>query len=255
MKTHTTQKILFFIMLCLSISVFAKDSFSGFYGGFELGHQNTETLWKAEGIPPPNNGGPSYDTSSPSNFKSNDAIYGGFIGHNLTKDKFIYGLELKANLGDSKKNLAGIPGCIINCGGYTSGAEIDKSSIKFDYGINLNGKFGIIQGDSLAAYAIGGISYQKIESSATCQQSGPDPICHPSDPVSDSTQLTPNRLFGGSIGAGVEKLFGPYGLKLEYIYTGFKKTSTLANFPGDVHYNYNIKPERQALTLGISYHF
>ena len=37
--------------------------------------------------------------------------------------------------------------------------------------------------------------------------------------------------------------------------TEFKKTSNLANFPGEVHYNYNIKPERQALTLGISYHF
>ena len=241
-------------MLSLSISVFAKDSFSGFYGGVDLGYQNTETLWKAEGIPPPNNGGDSYDASSPSNFKSNDAIYGGFIGHNWTKEKFIYGLELKANLGDSKKNLAGIPGCIINCGGYTTGAEIDKTSIEFDYGINLNGKLGIIQGNDLATYVIGGISYNKINSSVTCQRSGPDPICIAAD-NSYFTYSRSNHLFGGSIGAGVEKLFGPYGLKLEYIYTEFKKTSNLANFPGDVHYNYNVRPERQALTLGISYHF
>jgi outer membrane immunogenic protein len=111
----------------------------------------------------------------------------------------------------------------------------------------------------LLVYGTGGVAWQNIGTSVTCQFAFADPICAiapgtPSVTVSNSTTLT-----GGTIGGGIEtKISTNWILRGEYRYSDFGTFSTQANLnaagePTIVAYQLHLKT--QIATIGIAYKF
>lgn len=245
------------ILLSFTFSqhVFAKNSFEGMYGGLELGVQSTQSSWSASYLKRPSWNETTLDSSSPYKFKSSSPIVGIHLGNNWVQSQYLYGVEIKVNAGSSKKQIGGIPGCRIDCDGYTTGISIDSSYVKFGEGISLNGKFGVLGSSDLLIYGLGGVSYQKITTSATCKESGPDPVCLYQVGTPYSTKTKTKNTLGISLGAGVEKSYGPYSLRIEFLHTEFQKISHRSIFDEGTTYDYSVKPKRQTLSLGINYYF
>jgi outer membrane immunogenic protein len=113
---------------------------------------------------------------------------------------------------------------------------------------------------NLLAYGTGGVAWQHVETSATCQHSGPDPLCIilPGNPFATVTNSTTRT--GWTIGGGLEaSIYGNWLLRGEYRYSDFGTWDNSFNLglPGGVptFVNSQLKIKTQIATFGIAYKF
>jgi outer membrane immunogenic protein len=108
---------------------------------------------------------------------------------------------------------------------------------------------------------LGGVAWQKIETSASSQFSASDPVCiavpgNPSATVSNSTIRT-----GWTIGGGVEtKISESLIARAEYRYSDFGTWNDQANLntagaASPINIAYQLKLHTQIATMGIAYQF
>lgn len=236
----------------------AVSTWSGFYVGAELGAKWADTTWTTTSVV--DAGAPIVpDVSSPRNYDPAGVRGGIYLGYNYQfAPQWVAGVE--ADWADARKTTtaAGIPGCSVLCLG-NPGPNADLSSVTMGWDASARARLGYLLMPDLLLYGTGGVAWQKIESSATCQFSGPDPLCAglPGTPFVTATNSTVRT--GWTLGAGMESRIAPNWLvRAEYRYAGFgtwNAQSTLNGGAAVTNLGYQLKISTQVATLGIAYKF
>jgi len=141
------------------------------------------------------------------------------------------------------------------------GPGVDVSSVKMGWDASIRARLGYtITPDSLI-YGTGGVAWQEMVSSGTCQHSLTDPQCtvaagHPFD-----TQTNRNILTGWTVGGGLEKMCGNWTLRAEYRFSQFNNAND--DFPflatgvavGTDFSRYKLSAQTHIATVGLAYKF
>jgi outer membrane immunogenic protein len=239
----------------------AGSNWSGFYVGAELGAKLADTTWTTTSV---EQFGESVvlDASSPRNYYPVGVRGGMYLGYNHQLAKpWVSGIEV--DLADANKTTtkAGIPGCSILCLG-APGPVADTSTVRMGWDASARARLGYLLTPRLLTYGTGGIAWQRIKSSATCQFSGPDPLCEDSVGTPFGTASNSTARPGWTVGIGVESRFAKHWiLRGEYRYAGFRTgnvQSILTDGNSDdvvTNLDYQNKVSTQSATLGIAYRF
>jgi outer membrane immunogenic protein len=243
----------------------------GWYVGFEIGEKWKTDDWNTGCIDTsgplgatcgtPGNrvqfpGAP--DGSSPHKFSTSGLRTGGYIGALSQYQNWVFGFEGDWAYYKRSEDVPYIVGCATDaCTGGASGASPgpfsgDRTSVtnKWDGSIRLRGGF-LVTPDVLL-YGTGGIAFQEIEATVTCNGTT-GAMCT----LSNQTQTQSTVLTGYTIGGGLEwKLWRNILLRAEYRYSDFgswKPTYFLGS--GDAQVHSDIKVKSQLATFGIAYKF
>jgi outer membrane immunogenic protein len=236
----------------------AVSTWSGFYVGGELGAKWTDTTWTTtsvvDALTPV-----VLDASSPRNYDPTGVRGGIYLGYNHQfAPQWVAGVEV--DWADARKTTAaaGIPGCSILCLG-DPGPVADLSSVTMGWDASARARLGYLLMPNLLVYGTGGIAWQKVESSATCQFSGPDPVCEGNPGAPFATASSSTIRTGWTVGAGIEsRIAQNWILRGEYRYAGFgtwNVQSNLIDGAAVTNLGYQVKISTQIATLGIAYKF
>jgi outer membrane immunogenic protein len=203
----------------------AAGSWTGFYVGASLGWKEASADWSTVAfqnpLAPP--GFFTVDGSSPANYRLLAGRLGGFLGYDLQLDPhFVVGVEFDAAYSAKAETTAGIPGCAIGCLPGAPGPGVDTSTVKMKWDSSARARVGYLASPNLLIYGTGGIAWQSVQGSATCQNSVVDPVCpglagSPFATVTNTTVRT-----GWTVGGGIDaRLSGNWVLRGEYRYSDF----------------------------------
>ena len=148
--------------------------------------------------------------------------------------------------------------------GFTSGPGpgADLSSVKMGWDASVRARLGFLVTPQVLLYGTGGVAWQQLEASGTCQHSAPDPLClveagNPFSTVTNSTVRT-----GWTIGGGLEtNIFGNWLARAEYRFSDFGTWNNVFNFnvpgeaPGTDTYRFHLKATTHIATFGLAYKF
>jgi outer membrane immunogenic protein len=238
-------------------------SWTGFYAGIALGAKWADTTWTTTSISFVGNLlQPAVDSSSPRSYDLSGFRWGGYAGYNWqVAPQWLWGVE--ADLAGANKTVtaAGIPGCSILCFPAAPGPGTDISSVKMRWDASLRARVGYLVSPDLLAYVTGGIAWQDIETSATCQHSLTDPICAPASGSPFTTATSDTILTGWTIGGGIEyRVYSNWLVRGEYRYSNFGTwTGNFFNLTGPATIGtlvgHSLKVNTQIATGGIGYKF
>jgi outer membrane immunogenic protein len=235
------------------------NGWGGFYVGAALGAKWGHTTWTTTAITNPPFF-PVVDASSPRNYDPKSFRFGGYLGYNWQfASQWVAGLEVDFGWADKTVTTAGIPGCSIACVVGFPGPLSDLSSVRMRWDASARGRLGYIVTPNVLFYGTGGIAWQNIETSATCQHSAPDPLCLflPGNPFVTATNSV--TRVGWTLGAGLEaKLSGNWIARGEYRYANFGTWNDVLNLslPGAATtVVYGLKVETHIATFGLAYKF
>jgi outer membrane immunogenic protein len=233
-------------------------SWTGFYVGGEVGAKWTDSQWTTTSlISPPFT--TIVDASSPSDFSSSSIRAGGYVGYNWQfAPLWVAGIEFDIAYADRTTTTAGIPGCAVLCIVGFPGPQTDLSSVRSQWDSSARARLGVLVTPDTLLYATGGIAWQKIETSATCQHSAPDPLCLflPGNPFATGTNTFTRP--GWTVGGGVDwRLFGNWIARAEYRFSQFTQDNVLdLSLPGaPTAVNYHLKTNTNIATVGLAYKF
>jgi outer membrane immunogenic protein len=232
---------------------------TGFYVGAALGGKLSNATWATTSLF--NSAVPqTIDASSPRYYDPSSVRAGGYLGYNWQfAPRWVGGVEADVAYADKTVTAAGIPGCAIGCVPGFPGPGVDSASVKLGWDASLRGRLGYLVTPRLLAYGTGGIAWQNVQTSATCQHSAPDPLCLAlaGNPFATATNTTTRT--GWTIGGGVDaQIYGNWILRGDYRYAYFGTWNNSANLsiPGSVDtIGYRLKLSTQILTLGLAYKF
>jgi len=235
-------------------------SWSGIYIGGDVGAKWANTTWTTTSIALPGFA-VVVDRSSPRDYDSSGLRLGGYVGHSWQfAPRWVVGVEADWAYANKKVATAGIPGCSILCIVGFPGPGADASSVKMGWDASARARVGFLVLPNLLAYGTGGIAWQHFEASATCQHSGPDPICIilPGSPFATVTNKVTRT--GWTIGGGLEaRISGNWLLRGEYRYSDFGTWGNAFNLGlpsgSPTIVNSQLKITTQIATLGIAYKF
>ena len=200
-------------------------SWTGFYLGASLGWKQANADWTTVSLQnplaPP--GAFAIDASSPARYQPSAGRFGGFLGYDLQlAPRWVAGIEGDAAYSDRTAGIAGIPGCIITCISGVPGPGVDTSSVGMRWDASARARVGYLVLPNLLLYGTGGIAWQSIQASASCQNSSADAVCttiagNPFSTVTNNTIRT-----GWTVGGGLDaRISGNWMLRGEYRYSDF----------------------------------
>jgi outer membrane immunogenic protein len=126
---------------------------------------------------------------------------------------------------------------------------------------SVRARVGYLISPDLLAYAAGGIAWQSVQVSATCQHSLPDPLCAVMADTPFATATNNSILTGWTIGAGLEyRIYGNWLLRGEYRYSDFgTRTGEVLNLglPGGAPtiLTHDLKVNTHVATGGLGFKF
>jgi outer membrane immunogenic protein len=153
----------------------AVPNWTGFYIGGALGGKWANTTWtttSTSDLP-----GTIVDVSSPRNFDPSGFRASGYAGYNWQIAPWVVGLEGDVAWSNNTATVAGIPGCTMQCFPGAPGPGVNVSSVKVGWDASLRARLGHMITPDLLIYGTGGVAWQEIVSSGTCQHSLPNPQC------------------------------------------------------------------------------
>ncbi len=180
----------------------------------------------------------------------------GYAGYNWQIAPWMVGLEGDIAWADNTTTAVGIPGCRIQCFPGAPGPGFDVSSAKMGWDASIRARFGYLITPDILIYSTGGIAWQEIVSSGTCQHSLADPTCtvSPGDPF--DTQTNRNIFTGWTIGGGLEKMYGNWILRAEYRFSQFGDVNDVLSFTapgaavGTDFVRYKLSVQTHIATIG-----
>jgi outer membrane immunogenic protein len=233
-------------------------SWTGFYVGAELGVKREHATWATTSVI---DAGTviTTDASSPRSYDASGVRGGIYLGYNRQfASRWVGGVEF--DWADARKttNAAGIPGCSILCLG-APGPVADSSSVTMGWDASARARLGYLLTPDLLLYGTGGAAWQRVESSATCQFSGPDPLCPGIAGTPFATASISATRTGWTIGSGIDARISEHWiLRGEYRYAAFGtwNVQTALSAGGlTTNLGYQLKINTQLATLGIAYKF
>jgi len=182
-------------------------AWTGFYVGGEIGGKWSDATWTTTSLFDPGFT-TTIDSSSPADFRTSSVRAGGYFGYNWQfARQWVGGVEFDIAYSDRTTTVAGIPGCTILCIPGFPGPVLDQSSVRFQSDESLRARLGFLLNPTTLLYGTGGVAWQTVQVSATCQHSVPDPLCLfvAGNPLATATETFTRA--GWTAGGGVELLF------------------------------------------------
>jgi outer membrane immunogenic protein len=237
------------------------DSWTGFYVGAALGWKEERSNWTTtslQNVPPFVT---TVDATSPRGFNPSTGRFGGYFGYDWQiSPQWVAGVEADAAFADRTVTAAGIPGCAASCFPGSLGPGADLSSVRMNWDASLRARLGFLVMPNVLLYGTGGVAWQNISTSATCQHALNDPFCFvvAGNPLFTATNSTTRT--GWTVGGGVDvKVASNWYVRGEYRYADFGTWNDALNLslgaatPNVV--NYQLKTTTQIATFGITYKF
>jgi outer membrane immunogenic protein len=233
------------------------DNWTGIYVGGALGGKWANTTWtttSTSDFP-----GTIVDASSPRTYSPSGLRAGGYTGYNWRIARWVVGLEADLAGADNTAATAGIPGCAILCAPGFPGPGVDVSSVKMGWDASVRARLGYLMIPDLLIYGTGGVAWQNVQTSGTCQHILADPQCTHSAGSPFETQTNSNTLTGWTIGGGLEKAYGNWLVRAEYRYSKFGNFNGVFPFaapgapPGSDTSRYNLSVNTNIVTVGLAY--
>jgi len=235
-------------------------NWTGFYVGAALGGKWSSTTWTTTSLFSPPFANPPLDASSPKNFVPSSGRFGVFFGYNWQlSSRWVGGVEFDWAYANKTVTVAGVPGCAILCIAGFPGPVADLSSVSMRWDASARVRLGYLVLPNMLAYGTGGIAWQNIQVSATCQHSVVDPLCVvvAGNPLSTATNSVTRT--GWTVGAGLDaRISGNWIVRGEYRYAYFGKWNEVLDLsvPGaPTTVGYQLKVSTQIATLGLAYQF
>jgi outer membrane immunogenic protein len=254
-------------------------TWDGVYLGGSIGWEQTDTNWTttcftASGICPDTEGvvnsipGPfPVDASSPHNFSTSGARYGGFFGVNWQiLPAWVVGVEADAAWMNQSSRIIGLVGCTISCetlGGtpITGNPAGDSTRVGTDWDGSFRARAGYLFTPAVLLYGTAGLAVQQSTAGMSCvggtvpaggHTSTGSPWCG-----FNQGQAYVNRVqTGWTAGGGIEyRAWGNWFVRGEYRYSGYQSWSPVF-FQGtqdEVHAN--LSSHGQMAIFGVSYLF
>jgi len=193
-------------------------NWNGVYVGGSLGGRWSHASWSTItiGTPP----GPPDPTTTPISFNNSTFRAGGFAGYNWQLATMVVGVEADAGWGRSSNTFAGIPGTYGSSGlGVGPGAQaFDSSNVKLGWDGSLRGRLGFLITPTWLIYATGGVAWQQVDISASCNGS----LFNTSWCVAPRNETSSTLQTGWTAGAGIETLlWNHWLLRAEYRYADY----------------------------------
>jgi outer membrane immunogenic protein len=234
-------------------------NWTGSYVGVALGGKWGNASWTSTSTS--DFPGTIVDASSPRDYGLSAFRIGAYAGYNHQIVNWLFGLEADIAWSDTTASAPGIPGCTILCFPGAPGPGIDVTSVRMGWDASLRGRVGHLLTSDLLLYATGGVAWQHVEASGTCQHSVADPACTvaPGDPL--DTRTNNKTLTGWTLGGGVEKMFGSWLLRGEYRYSQFSAFNGVLDFQapdspaGTDFHRYRLSVHTHTATLGLAFKF
>jgi outer membrane immunogenic protein len=169
-------------------------------------------------------------TTTPASFFNATFRPGGYLGVNWQlSNKWVVGVEGDAGWGNTSMTRAGIPGAFGN--GCTADPTVcpfqaaavgleaqgaDRATVKLGWDGSVRGRFGVLVTPSVLLYGTGGVAFQQVEVSATCDGSA-DSWC-----VAPRSQSFSSVRRGWTLGGGAEAMLARNWLgRMELRYAKF----------------------------------
>jgi len=242
------------------VTVAPVSSWTGFYIGGGLGGKWANITWTTTSLSDfPLDG--IIDASSPRHFGTSGFRAGGYAGYNWQLASWVVGFEVDLAGANNTTTAAGIPGCTILCFSGFPGPGVDISSIKMGWDASVRARVGYLLIPDLLIYGTGGIAWQEIRSSGTCQHSLADPLCTRAEGSPFDTQSNRDIHTGWTIGGGLEKMYGSWMLRAEYRFAQFEHANDVLPFSapgipiGHDFLRYRLLTQSHVATFGLAYKF
>jgi outer membrane immunogenic protein len=244
-------------------------SWTGFYVGAALGAKWERDEWTATSLADSNVGGvrSPIDSSSPRNYDSTAARFGGFLGYNWQfAPQWVAGIEGDWAYANATTSSGGFPGCTnavctIGFGAAPNGlvAGGDLTSVKTRWDASVRGRLGILATPDLLLYGTGGIAWQNVKVSGACGPWQNSFYCNGAPQPVPSAVTQTDTLTGWTVGAGAEwHAWGNWLVRGEYRYANFGTSSYVFPFGTTVTnntYRFDLKNETHIATFGLAYKF
>jgi outer membrane immunogenic protein len=223
-------------------------NWGGFYVGGEAGARWSRSRWTSLdfdlGLPPS-------VVDNPANLDKTGFFGGGYIGYNWTlAPAWLVGLEADIGWGGGTATHAGFPGAssvVNNSPGH------DSVSVKLDWSGTARGRLGYLVTPTWLVYGTGGVAWQQITTSASCDANiGAGSFCSP-PAISESSTVIKT---GWTVGGGVETmLWGNWIGRAQYLYADFGTVSNRFPAAPGIGFHANIAGKTNTAVLGLAYKF
>jgi outer membrane immunogenic protein len=232
-------------------------TWDGVYIGASIGWEKTDTNWTttcftATGTCPDS---PFFvDGSSPYNFSTSGARYGGYFGVNWqVLPAWVVGVEADAAWMNQSSRVVGLVGCTISCvpGLVGATAANDSTSVATNWDASIRARAGYLATPALLLYGTAGLALKDSTATASCA-GGTSPWC-----VNDEGQSYVYRTqTGWTAGGGIEyRAWGNWFVRGEYRYSGYQSWSPTF-FQGTVdEMHATLSSHSQMAIFGVSYLF
>jgi outer membrane immunogenic protein len=247
-------------------------NWTGFYVGGEAGAKWADPTWTTTQFITNPSPGFIVDASSPAKFDMTGFRLGGYAGYNWQfAPNWVVGIEGDIAAADDTATMRGIPGCALprvnTCVGTSGlvsgpGPGVDVSSVTMGWDASLRARLGVLVTPQVLLYGTGGVAWQKVQTSAGCQHSGPDPLCFNTAGSPFALDTNSTIRSGWTVGGGVEAFIcgscGNWLVRAEYRYADFGTWNNSLNLsvPGAVDIvHLNLKTVTQIATIGFAYKF
>jgi outer membrane immunogenic protein len=203
--------------------------------------------------------GPAAGAPNNEDFNDTGARFGGFLGYNVqVSPKFVLGIEGDVAWGDTKTSTKyTIPGTAIGNFPVLAGfSPNDSSEFKTEWDASLRGRVGALIMPDTLAYLTGGVAWQKVKATVTCDGTVLLAVaCF----VGTASETQSKTLTGWTLGAGVETTIGQYWTgRIEYRYADYGDFNHvfLPNQPfGGGRIDTSIALATHTFSAGLAYKF
>jgi outer membrane immunogenic protein len=230
---------------------------SGAYVGVSAGARLDHARWDTTQIyaSDPILAGPPDITTTPAYFFGATFRPGAYAGFNWqVMPRWLVGVEGDIAWGSSERTMGGVPGTFGNGSSSFVGTEaqaVDSSRVKFGADGSLRARVGVTPVSALLIYATGGVTFQDVKASASCDGSI-DSFCFFGPHAESFSTLRTGWTIGGGAEAvlwrnwlgRIEYRFADYG---DFGHTFFAGTGD------DVVANFKVRTH--TLLTGLAYKF
>jgi outer membrane immunogenic protein len=220
-------------------------NWTGFYVGGSLGARWSTVNWRTLDFDTQ----AAQSSDNPADVGSTGVRAGGYVGYNwMLTPSFLAGLEADVAWGNNSKTHPKFPGE----GTLGPGTGLDFVTAKLGWDGSVRGRFGVLPAPNVLLYATGGVAWQEIRTSASCNGTSSNAsFC--SSVVSESSSSTKS---GWTIGGGVETMLSPNWLaRVEYRFADFGHVSNRLVQPVFDGFHADIAVKTNTALAGVAYKF
>lgn len=223
-------------------------NWGGFYVGGDIGARWSRSEWTSTFFPPAVM--PSA-VDNPAKLDKTSLRFGGYLGYNwMVAPAWLLGIEADIGSGGGTVTHTPWPGASA-VGLVGNGAGHDFVNAQLGWDGSVRARVGYVMSPTWLVYATGGVAWQRITTSGSCDGAAAS-LCNPPG-FSESATATKT---GWTLGGGVETMLWSNWIgRAEYRYSDFGHVSNSLPAAAGIGFNASIGVRSSIAMLGLAYKF